>query len=263
MKSSTTETPAELTAKSLAAIEQIQGKLDYGTWTQNERIALSCRLLAANGHAETLAGQLTVRQDDGTFMTVPLGRGFFEVRASNLIRIDKSMQVIEGSGAANPAIRFHLWVYNARPDVRCIVHTHPPYVAALSMTGQPLKVAHMDATPFFDDCAFLPTWPGLPMAEEEGEIISRALGPKRSILLANHGFLTATPSIEESLYLAILLERCARNQLRAAACGSIAELDADLARESHDFLLRPEIVKTTFATMSREYLAGKDVCVIS
>jgi L-fuculose-phosphate aldolase len=245
-----------LNAKAQAAIDDIQGKLEFGDWSESQRIALGCRMLAAEGHAETLAGQVTVRQSDGSYLTVPLGRGFAEVTSADLVRIDRDLKVLEGHGAANPAITFHMWVYAVRPDVRCIVHTHPPFVAALSMTGQSLKIAHMDSTPLFEDCAYLPMWPGLPVADKEGEIISAALGTKRSILLARHGLLTATSSIEESIYLALIFERSARNQLRVAVYGDTQELDADLARESHDFLLRSEIVKATFATMSRDIIAG-------
>ena len=38
-------------------------------WTLEEKIALSCRMLAEQGHSETLAGQLTVRCPDNTFLT--------------------------------------------------------------------------------------------------------------------------------------------------------------------------------------------------
>ena len=88
---------------------------------------------------------------------------------------------------ANPANRFHLWIYRVRPDVNSIVHTHPPNVSALSMLGVPLKPSHMDTAMFYNDCAFLEHWPGPPIGDEEGELISNALDGKRSILLAQHG----------------------------------------------------------------------------
>jgi L-fuculose-phosphate aldolase len=180
--------------------------------------------------------------------------GFDEATRSNVIRIDDEMNVIEGRGMANPAIRFHLWIYRRRPDVNCIVHTHPPYVNALSMTGRPLEVAHMDATPFHDDCAFLREWPGLPIGDSEGEIISTALGNKRVILLANHGFLAATSSLEESAYLSVLIERAARSQILAQSVGELQPIDAARAKESHDFLLLPSIVKSSFALFARRVI---------
>ena len=237
------------------ALRRMSGALDYGNWTPPEKIALSCNILAAEGHSETLAGQITLRQPDGTFLTTPLAQGFDELDADAVIRINDKLEVLEGKGVPNPAIRFHLWVYARRSDVNCIIHTHPQYVSTLSMTGQPLVVAHMDATPFHDDCAFLAEWPGLPIADQEGEIISAALGDKRTILLVNHGFLAATSSVEESLYLSVLIERAARNQLQAmAAYGTLKELDPALAKESHDFLLSPSIVKASFAMFARRGL---------
>ncbi len=228
--------------------------LTIGQWSDAEKLALSCRILAKEGHSETLAGQITVRQGDGSFLTTPLAYSFDEIRAGSVMRIDDTLRVLEGRGVPNPAVRFHLWVYRRRPDVNCVIHTHPPYVSALSMTGEPLQVAHMDATPFFEDCAFLPDWPGLPIADVEGELISAALGDKRCVLLANHGFLAATGSVEESLYLSVLIERAARNQLIAqSAYGRLKPVDPALARESHDFLLQPSIVKASFAMFARRF----------
>lgn len=248
-------TAAAKQALSSQVLGQISSGLDYGNWSIEEKIALSCNILAKEGHSETLAGQITVRQPDGSFLTTPLAHGFDEISAASVIRINDKLEVLEGAGAANPAIRFHMWVYQRRPDVNCIIHTHPPYVSTLSMTGQPLEIAHMDATPFHDDCAFLAEWPGLPIADQEGEIISAALGSKRSILLVNHGFLAATSSIEETLYLSVLIERAARNQLLAmSSYGTLKRLDPALAKESHDFLLAPSIVKASFAMFARQLL---------
>jgi hypothetical protein len=65
------------------------------------------------------------------------------------------------------------------------------YCSALSLVGKPLIAAHMDTAMFYDDCAYLPEWPGPPIGDEEGRIIHEALGDKRAILLAHHGQLVA------------------------------------------------------------------------
>jgi len=57
----------------------------------------------------------------------------------------------------------------------------------------------------YDDVAFLPEWPGVPVADEEGRIIAEALGAKRSILLAHHGILTTGRDIVEATYLAVAM----------------------------------------------------------
>jgi len=157
----------------------------------------------------------------------------------------------------NPATRFHLWVYEARPDVQSIVHTHSPWASALAAARQPLVIAQMDMTPLHDDCAFLAEWPGVPIADDEGVIISRALGSKRAIILAHHGYLTAGTTTQEATYLSVYLERAARMQIRAqAAFGPLTPVDDTLAREAHDYLLKPSIVNSTFDYWCRQAEAG-------
>ena len=120
--------------------------------------------------------------------------------------------------------------------MNCIIHTHPAHVAALSMLEQPLVVSHMDTCPLYDDCAFLKDWPGVPVGNEEGEIISKALGSKRAILLSHHGQLVVGKTIEEACILALLIERAAKLQLLAMAAGEIKPVPPALAREAHDWI---------------------------
>jgi L-fuculose-phosphate aldolase len=225
--------------------------------TPRQKLALTCRALFDAGHDSGLAGQITARAEEpGTYYTQRLGLGFDEITADNLLLVDEDLTVIDGAGMANPANRFHSWIYRARPDVTCIVHTHPFHVAALSMLEVPLMVSQMDIAPLYDDCAFLPDWPGVPVGNEEGEIISAALGDKKAILLAHHGHVVAGASIEEACSLAMLIERGAELQLAAMAAGTIAPLPDRLAREAHDWTLTPKRSQANFAYYARRALAA-------
>jgi L-fuculose-phosphate aldolase len=228
--------------------------------TTRQKLALTCRALFDAGHDSGLAGQITARAEAaGTYYTQRLGLGFDEITDANLLLVDEDLNVLdgpsEGRAMANPANRFHSWIYRARPDVQCIVHTHPFHVAALSMLEVPLVVSHMDTTPLYDDCAFLANWPGVPVGNEEGEIITAALGDKKAALLAHHGQLVAGASIEEACSLAVLIERAAKLQLAAMAAGTVKELPEELAREAHDWTLTPARSRANFAYYARRALA--------
>jgi len=175
-----------------------------------------------------------------------LGRSFGSATADAMVRIDDELNVLEGSGVPNRAVRFHAWVYRERPDVHAIVHTHPSNISALSMLGIPLPIAHMDACMFHDDCGFLDEWPGVPIDDEEGRLISAALGSRRSAVLVNHGYIAAASSIEEAIYLAVSMEHAAGLALKALAVGPVRPIRPELARAAHDFLLQPSIVEATF-----------------
>jgi L-fuculose-phosphate aldolase len=209
-------------------------------WTLPQKIALAARFLAVRKHSRGLAGQITARADANTYWTQTYGLGLNECSASNLMRVDPNLNVIEGKGVPNPANRFHSYIYQARPTVNAIVHTHPPHMSALSMLGVPLVASHMDTIALWDDTAHLAHWPGVPFGDEEGKIISLALGDKRAILLAHHGLLTVGSSIEEASTLAVIAEQAAELQLLAMAAGEIKPLPEELAREGHDKLADKE-----------------------
>ena len=215
-----------------------------------ELLSACCRILAAEGHESGLAGQVTARaKKPGTWWTLQFGYGFEEATAKRMVLVDEDLKPLRG-GRPNPGVRFHTWIYKKRPEVQAIVHTHAPYASALSCTSSSLKTIHMDSA-MLHGTAHLPEWPGVPVADDEGRIISGALGGAKSILLANHGLLTTGNSIEEATYLAVFFERAARMQLRAMAAGGYKEVKPALAEEARDFLLQASIVRGTFAYWAR------------
>ena len=215
-----------------------------------EALAAACRILAREEHESGLAGQVTARAGKpDAWWTLQFGYGFEEARTDRMVLVDADLKPLAG-GRPNPGVRFHVWIYRQRQDVNAIIHTHAPWASALAATGKPLQIAHMDSA-MLSGTAHLPEWPGVPVADDEGRIISAALGGARSILLANHGLLTAGSSVEEATYLAVFFERAARMQLRAMAAGGVREVKPELAAEACRFLLQPSIVRGTFAYWAR------------
>ncbi|WP_213955943.1 aldolase [Variovorax sp. dw_954] len=213
----------------------------------------AARILAHQGHAVGLAGQITLRDGDSCrFWTLALGVGLEEATAADVLRLDEGLNILEGRGRPNPGVRFHGWIYRNHPSVKAIVHTHPPATSALSMLGIPMPVAHMDAAMFHEDCGFLAHWPGVPTGDDEGMLISQALGNKRSAMLVNHGVVCTGASLQEAVYLNVFAERNARMVLDAMAAGSLKPVEPAAAREAHDFLLQPSIVEATFAYWARQ-----------
>jgi len=154
-----------------------------------------------------------------------------------------------------------MWVYDKRRDVNCIIHAHSPYVSAYSMLDEPFVVAHMDAAFFNEDVAWLSEWPGLPISDDEGALIANAIGDKRAILLANHGYLVAAASIEEAAILAIYMERGARTLLLAKSAGNVTAVPTETAKTAHDFLLGKPFVGASFNYFARRALEKSPNCI--
>jgi L-fuculose-phosphate aldolase len=241
---------------------QMDQHFDDGSYSLEQKLALTCRILFENGHDSGLAGQITARAGrPGTYFTQRLGLGFDEIAADNLLLIDEDLNVLAGTGMANPANRFHSWVYRARPDVQCIIHTHALHTATLSMLEVPLQIAHMDNCLLYDDVAFANPWPGVPVGNEEGEFMVEHLGDKHALLLAHHGLLVTGKTVEEACVLAMAFERAAKMQLLAMGAGTLRPIDPELGREARDWTRRPKRNSAAFAYYARRTLRQHPDCL--
>lgn len=244
-----------------SAVVDMRKTLDVGEWLLHEKVALTCRILFDAGHDAGLSGQITARETANTFITQRLGFGFDEISAANLLTVDENIQVLKGDGMPNPANRFHSWIYRARPDVNCIVHTHPLHASTLSMIEQPLMISHMDNCVLYGNVAFMPKWPGIPVGNDEGELISQALGDKKALLLGHHGLVVAASNVEEACVVALQFERAAKMQLLALAAGDISPIDPMLAEEAREWLSQPIRISATFSYYARRALRRDRSCL--
>ena len=98
----------------------------------------------------------------------------------------------------------------------------------------------MDTCVLYENCAYLPEWPGVPIGDEEGRIISEGPGDNEAILLAHHGLLTACATIEAVTNLAFYMERAAKPQLMARAVGEIKPVQREHALEARGYRGAPK-----------------------
>jgi L-fuculose-phosphate aldolase len=244
-------------------LDKMQQAMAVGQLPLRDAVALTCRILFAFGHDSALSGQITARAEQpGSYWTQRLGLGLDEITRDNLLLVDEDLNVLEGRGMPNPANRFHSWLYRARPDVRCILHTHSPHVSALSMLEVPLAISHMDTCLLYGQCAFLEKWPGIPVGNEEGEIIAAALGDRKAVLLAHHGLVVAAASVEEACVMGVMVERAARLQLMAMAAGPIRPIEPALGEEAQRWVSTPRRIQATFAYYARRVGQRSDMALL-
>ncbi len=156
---------------------------------------------------------------------------------------------------ANPANRFHTWVYRARPDINCIIHTHATHSVALAMLERPLKIAFMDVCVLYDDVAFLPIWTGVPVGNEEGKVIAETLADKRAMLLAHHGLLVTGTHGRGSLRRRGDVRTGRRAcSLSPRARATIKDIEPALGQSAHDWILQEKRSQATFHYYARQFL---------
>jgi len=192
-------------------------------------LAYACRILAANGQNDTIYGHVTYREAGAqTFWMKPAALGLDEITPETLIRVDLEGNVVEGELPRHLEFPIHAEIFRARPDITCVVHTHPIYSIAFAATGQPLRaVSHEGAQFTPPDVPRFTRTSDLITTRELGEEVARTLGGSLVCYLINHGIVVAGSTIDQAVVSAINVERASQIQLLAAASGRSFRWTAD------------------------------------
>ncbi len=186
------------------------------------RLAGAFRLFARFGFDEGVAGHITVRDPERPecFWVNPFGMHFSQIRASDLVLVDETGEVIEGNHPVNTAaFAIHSRVHAARPDTVAAAHAHSMHGKAWSSLGRLLDPITQDACAFYQDHAIFDDYTGVVYETSEGDRIAKALGKGKAVILRNHGLLTVGGSVDEAAWWFITMERSCQAQLLAEAAG--------------------------------------------
>ena len=235
--------------------------------TLRRELLLAFHILDLAGQNSGIAGHLTARLPGAEeFWCHGHGQGFDEVRAADLNRAGFDLTRRAGDGRIGPSLAIHAAIYRARPDVTCVVHTHDAAAVALTAAGAELQPLYQSALIFADDIATHSDYGGIVETAESGRALAAALGPRRALLLANHGTLVAGASIREAVHATIMLAEACRIQLQAMAAApgqALRAVDAATAHDAKGFLLSQRVLALRWdyyvrgALTAKPFLAGE------
>src|ERR1700687_5597446 len=198
-----------------------------------EDLVAANRILAAERVLDAL-GHVSARhpEDTGRFL-MSRARSPGIVRKSDIMEFTLDGEPADACGRKTHFERFiHAGLYEARPDIQCVVHNHSRSVIPFAITEEKLKrVVHScasighevpvwDAQDKFGDTDLLVS--DMPM----GRDLARAVGDGTCVLMRGHGCTVAGKSIREAVYTAVYLEVNAELQWKASRLGKTVFLTA-------------------------------------
>jgi len=184
------------------------------TWTEEEsrlRTAL-CRIGALCYEKNFIVGadgNLSTRLADGTILITPAGamKGFLEPH--HIAHVDATGRSVDDGPRASSEVGIHLVSYRERPEIRAVVHTHPPHAVALS-------IAEIDLTlPVIPEIIVTiggtPTTPyATPGTDELPESIRDVVRCSDTLIMKNHGAVTLGTNLMDAFKKLDMIEHTAR-----------------------------------------------------
>ncbi len=141
----------------------------------------------------------------GIVVIKPSGMDYEKMRPSDMVATDLKGKVIDSRWKPSVDLPHHLFLYNNRPDIGGIIHTHSNYATSFALLGRSIPVY---LTAIADE--FGGEIPCVPYVDNQGDNIGQAIlkhiGQSPAVLLAHHGAFAVGKTPRDALKAAVMLE---------------------------------------------------------
>jgi L-fuculose-phosphate aldolase len=162
-----------------------------------EEIVRYGRMLHQRCFVAAMDGNLSVRLHDDRILVTPTCLSKGAMRPADLVVVDMQGQHLSGKRNVTSEIGMHLLIYRLRPDVKAIVHAHPPTATGFAAAGIPLTEPLVCEVVMGLGCIPLARY-GTPGTSELAQTLEPFVSDYDAILMSNHGVVTYGDTLEHS-----------------------------------------------------------------
>jgi L-fuculose-phosphate aldolase len=183
------------------------------------------RMLHEGGFVAATDGNLSVRLAENRILSTPTCMSKGAMRTADLVIVDMEGRVVSGKRNVSSEIGMHLLIYRLRPDIKGIVHAHPPTATGFAAAGialnQPLVcevVIGLGSIPLAKY--------GTPGTPELTEALEPLVPGFDAILMSNHGVVAYGSDLDQAYMKMETVEHFARIALVSHQLGHQQPLGA-------------------------------------
>jgi L-fuculose-phosphate aldolase len=211
------------------------------------------RLVFGKGWVAANDGNITIRLDAERILATPTGVCKGMMQPDDLIIVDMKGNKISGRAERTSEIAMHTTVYGMRPDIKAVVHAHPPVATGYATAGRTLNLALLPEVIIGLGCVPLAGY-GLPGTDALTEPMLPLIPKFDALMMANHGAVCYGEDVFKAYFKMETMEHFARIQLVAELLGG----PKVLPRTEVDKLLDS---RTRYGVKSRS--AGEPNCPVA
>ncbi|MFW5830905.1 MAG: class II aldolase/adducin family protein [Prolixibacteraceae bacterium] len=204
-------------------------KLDTALMHPRDQITTIIDKIYRSGLTTTSGGNVSIIDENEDIWVTPAAIDKGSLRASDIVRVKKD-GTVEGRHKPSSEYPFHRAIYNSRPDIKAVVHAHPPALVSFSIVRQiPNTNIIPQAKNICGKIGYAPY--ELPGTEALGDQI--ALQFKKGInavIMENHGTVVGGKNLADAFQRFETLEFCGRTIIYGNTIGTPKYLsDNDIA----------------------------------
>jgi len=148
-------------------------------------------------------GNISMRIDGRSFLVTPSGIPYETLTTGDLVTVMTDTLDYKGNIKPSSEKHLHALIYQAKPDISAVAHTHQFWASAVAAAGRDIPAS-------FNGNEIIPCTPyALPTTKTLSSKVIRALTRHKAnaVLLANHGAVCIGGSLDEAIHNAEVLEK--------------------------------------------------------
>ena len=202
--------------------------------SQIEELAAAARRLAELGFVTSQGGNLSLRADENVFLITPTKVAKADVRFEDICAIDMTGRVLHAKEGRNPTGEwpFHLRIMQKRPDVKGIIHAHPPILTGFAIAGGDAMQRAYLPEPVTEVGPMMMVPYAVPLSDRLAENFDAVIHKSNGFLMENHGAVMVSPEgLKRCLEMMEMMEAQGKSMIVAKLMGNLKALGKDSINE--------------------------------
>lgn len=201
-----------------------------------EQLAQLHQELPKNDLVRWTGGNISARDaQSGLVVIKASGIRYEEMHPEHMVVVDMAGKLVEGDYKPSSDVYSHLYIYQHRPDIGGVVHTHSRYATAFAAVGKEIPCV---LTAIADEFGGPIPCGGFALIGDEaiGKVVVESIGRSQAVLLKNHGVFTIGKDATAAVKAAVMTEDVAATVWLAMQIGNpdvIPQADVDKLHERY------------------------------
>ena len=198
-------------------------ELDINLMHPRDQIVLIISRIYNRGLTTTSGGNISIIDENGDMWVTPSAIDKGSLRASDIILVKKDGTII-GKHKPSSEYPFHKAIYDIRPDIKAVVHAHPPALVSFSIVHTiPDTNVIPQAKHICGPIGYAPY--ALPGSEDLGESIANVFNQGyNGCIMENHGTVVGGTDLRDAFQRFETLEFSARTIINGKTIGKVHSL---------------------------------------
>ncbi|MFX0058612.1 MAG: class II aldolase/adducin family protein [Candidatus Hodarchaeota archaeon] len=170
----------------------------------------AAKAIFKKGLVENNEGNVSVRngREEELFIT-PTGNQYDKLTTDQIVHMAFDGTPLSSGKLPSTEVKLHVAIYNSRPKVQCVIHTHSTFATILSVVRKNIPIIMEEQIVYLGGSIDIAPY-GEAHTEDIANAALMALSFKNAALLANHGVIVCSKSVANAVKNAEFVEKFAK-----------------------------------------------------